>query len=129
MKMVEFSEFLQDRLDSIKSVLDSKSADYSYEDDKLFNFKLAAKVGGVTPIEALRGMQLKHKTSLRQGLDELKEKGTLRSWDWWLEKATDDINYTILLLAPQVPADILASILLTVEFSTLMNRINKAVPH
>ena len=99
MKMVEFSEFLQDRLDSIKSVLDSKSADYSYEDDKLFNFKLAAKVGGVTPIEALRGMQLKHKTSLRQGLDELKEKGTLRSWHWWQEKATDDINYTILLLA------------------------------
>jgi hypothetical protein len=82
----------------MKDVMCTKSADYSATDDKLFNFKLAAEVDGISPIEALRGMWLKHRTSLRQGLDELIG-GKCRPEAWWIEKLTDDRNYSILLQA------------------------------
>lgn len=94
----EFDKFLEEVLGKIRDVLRSKSADYSSTDDKLFNFKLSAEMEGVTPMEALRGMWLKHRTSIRQGLDEL-QKGKKRPWSWWLEKGIDDINYEILMLA------------------------------
>ena len=82
----------------MKDVMCSKSADYSADDDKLFNFKLAAELDGVSPIEALRGMWLKHRTSIRQGLDELIS-GKCRPEVWWVEKLTDDRNYSMLLQA------------------------------
>lgn len=95
----KFNEFLdKEILEKIKSVLSSKSADYSSGNDKLFNFKLSAEMEGITPMEALRGMWLKHRTSIRQGLDELQE-DKVRPWEWWHEKAIDDINYCILMLA------------------------------
>ena len=61
MTIVRFSEFLKNILHQITNILDIKSSDYSYDSDKLFNFKLAGRIDGITPIEALRGMQLKHK--------------------------------------------------------------------
>jgi len=95
----KFNDFLdKEILEKIKAVLSSKSADYSSGGDKLFNFKLSAEMEGITPMEALRGMWLKHRTSIRQGLDEM-QKGKVRPWEWWHEKAIDDINYEILMLA------------------------------
>jgi len=98
MKHEDFNKFLEEILTKIKSVLANKSGDYSSMDDKMFNFKLAAEIDGITPIEALRGMQLKHRTSIRQGLDELLNGLGPRKIEWWYEKCIDDINYTILLL-------------------------------
>lgn len=94
----EFSKFLDEILTRIKFTLDSKSADYSTTQDKLFNFKLQASIDGITPIEALRGNNLKHQASITQGLNELQQ-GKIRPLGWWLEKGIDHINYTILLLA------------------------------
>lgn len=94
----EFDKFLEMILTKIKSVLASKSADYSDADDKLYNFKLAAKINQVSDIGALRGMWLKHQTSLKQGADDW-YKGKKRPLEWWLEKSIDNINYNILLLA------------------------------
>jgi len=98
MTIVRFSEFLKNILHQITNILDIKSSDYSYDSDKLFNFKLAGRIDGITPIEALRGMQLKHKASIIQGLDELQD-GNVRPWAWFLEKYIDNINYHILALA------------------------------
>ena len=98
MNHVDFDNLVEQETQRMKDVMCSKSADYSAADDKLFNFKLAAEVDGISPIEALRGMWLKHRTSLRQGLDELVD-GKCRSRDWWVEKLTDDRNYSILLQA------------------------------
>ena len=98
MNLKTFDQFLANRLADIQSILGKKSADYSDGDDKLFNFKLAASMEGITPIESLRGMHLKHRTSIRQGLDDLQH-GKVRPWEWWVEKETDNINYSILLLA------------------------------
>lgn len=94
----DFDLFLEHILGKIQDVLGSKSADYSTGGDKLFNFKLAARIEGITPMEALRGMWLKHRASICQGLDELQE-GKERPWLWWVEKTIDDINYGILMLA------------------------------
>lgn len=98
MNHTDFDKLVERETKRMKDVMCKKSADYSADDDKLFNFKLAAEVDGVTPIEALRGMWLKHRTSLRQGLDELMT-GKCRSEAWWIEKLTDDRNYSILLQA------------------------------
>lgn len=98
MPLKEFSEFLTKELDAIRDILDSKSADYSTDADKLANFKLQARMDGISPIEALRGNWLKHRASLVQGLDEL-EHGKVRPLEWWQEKLRDDRNYNILLHA------------------------------
>jgi len=98
----KFNKFLEDEIiKKIRGVLSSKSADYSDQifDDKLFNFKEAARIDNITPIESLRGMWLKHRASLSQGLDELMCEEEPRSFGWWMEKSIDNINYNILLLA------------------------------
>ncbi|KKN53844.1 hypothetical protein LCGC14_0598030 [marine sediment metagenome] len=94
-----FDELVERETKRMKDVMCSKSADYSADGDKLFNFKLAAELDGISPIEALRGMWLKHRTSLRQGLDELVDEKSCRSEKWWIEKLTDDRNYSMLLQA------------------------------
>ena len=98
MNHIDFDRLVEQETQRMKDVMCSKSADYSAVDDKLFNFKLAAELDGVSPIEALRGMWLKHRTSIRQGLDELIS-GKCRPEAWWIEKLTDDRNYSILLQA------------------------------
>jgi len=80
----------------VKKVMCSKSTEYSRGNDKLYNFKRSAEVDGITPIEALRGMDLKHRTSISDMLDDL-NKGKEFSQAQWVEKLTDHINYTILL--------------------------------
>ena len=98
MNHIDFDNLVERETKRMKDVMCSKSTDYSADNDKLFNFKLAAEVDGISPIEALRGMWLKHRTSLRQGLDELIV-GKCRPEKWWVEKLTDDRNYSILLQA------------------------------
>ena len=98
MNHVDFDSLVERETKRMKDVMCSKSVDYSDDDDKLFNFKLAAEVDGISPIEALRGMRLKHQTSIRQGLDELMN-GKCRPEAWWIEKLTDNRNYSILLQA------------------------------
>jgi len=99
MNMNEFDTFLCDEIiPKIQETLNIKSGDYSDAKDKLFNFKLQARIDGVTPVEALRGDMRKHIASIVQALDELKE-GNLRERKWFHEKVIDNINYLILLLA------------------------------
>ncbi len=98
MNHIDFDSLVERETKRMKDVMCTKSADYSAVDDKLFNFKLAAELDGISPIEALRGMWLKHRTSIRQGLDELVN-GKCRPEKWWIEKLTDDRNYSILLQA------------------------------
>lgn len=98
MNQSDFHDFLEKQLTDMRNVLDSKSADYSTGKDKLYNFKLAAQIDGISPIEALRGMWLKHRASIVQGLDDL-QRGVCRPESWWNEKLTDDRNYGILLQA------------------------------
>jgi len=82
----------------IKGVMCSKSAEYSRGKDKLHNFKRAALIDNTTPIEALRGMHLKHRCSISDMLDDIRvDKHASR--ELWEEKFGDVINYYILLYA------------------------------
>lgn len=99
MNLTDFSNFLDEILNKVKATLDAKSADYSKADDKLFNFKLQARIDDITPVEALRGNWRKHLASIIQGLDELRLEGKIRPKEWFREKIIDSINYQILLLA------------------------------
>ena len=79
----------------IKHIMCSKSTEYARGDNKLYNFFRSAEIDGITPLEALRGMDLKHRTSISDMLDDL-NKGKVFTQSLWEEKLTDHINYTIL---------------------------------
>ncbi|KKL68834.1 hypothetical protein LCGC14_2121060, partial [marine sediment metagenome] len=76
----------------------AKSAEYARGGDKLYNFYRAAVIDNISPIEALRGMHLKHRTSILDMLDDL-EQGKGHTQELWSEKLADSINYHFLLWA------------------------------
>jgi len=79
----------------IKKVMCAKSKEYAQGGNKLHNFDKAGDMRGITPMEALRGMKLKHEVSIEDMLDGLKE-GKTYPRELWEEKFTDNINYQIL---------------------------------
>lgn len=82
----------------IKKVLCKKSEEYSRGNDKLYNFYRAAEVDKISPIEALRGMHLKHRVSILDMLDDLMA-DKHHTKELWYEKLTDTLNYYILMWA------------------------------
>jgi hypothetical protein len=96
MKIKEFSELLERRINKTREVLDKKNAEYADgADDKLYNFKRAAKISGDTVKKTLAGMMLKHEVSIWDIIDG-KRSFTEAMID---EKIGDMINYLILLEA------------------------------
>lgn len=95
MNQKEFDELLNVRMAKARHVLSVKSAEYVRGDDKLHNFKRAARADDVTPERALHGMLLKHYISYLDMLDDL-EQGKLPSVETVEEKFGDIINYFIL---------------------------------
>jgi hypothetical protein len=86
--------------EKVKKTMCSKSAEYARGGDKLHNFYRAGEVDNISAIEALRGMDLKHRVSISDMLDDIKEDESLHfPRALWEEKIIDDINYSILLLA------------------------------
>lgn len=84
----------------IKGVMCVKSAEYSRGGDKLHNFKRAAEMSGLTPLECLQGMKLKHDVSILDMLNDLQDLEHIEyTREKWEEKISDDINYLILMLA------------------------------
>lgn len=79
----------------IKAVMCAKSAEYAQGKNKLHNFDRAATMRGISSLEALRGMKLKHEVSIEDMLDGLKD-GKTYPRELWEEKFTDNINYQIL---------------------------------
>ena len=94
MNIQEFDDILEERIYQIKSVLKSKAKEYATE-DRLHNFKVAAKMNGSTNARALWGMASKHLVSVMDMLDS-EQKHTA---DHVNEKVGDLINYLILLEA------------------------------
>lgn len=79
----------------IKKVMCAKSAEYAQGENKLHNFDHAGRMRNISPMEALRGMKLKHEVSIEDMLNGLKE-GKTYPRALWEEKFTDNINYQIL---------------------------------
>jgi hypothetical protein len=96
MKVKDFEKLLDERVEKIRSTLTKKSAEYADgSDDKLYNFKRAARISGDTVQKTLAGMMLKHEVSVWDIIDE-KRPFTIEMID---EKIGDMINYLILLEA------------------------------
>ena len=91
----KFNEHLKRMQDITVGTLESKSAEYSTEGDKLHNFKVAAAVQGVSAVQALGGMMAKHTVSVYDMI------GTGKAYplELWEEKIKDSINYLLLLWA------------------------------
>lgn len=93
----DFQLFLDLFLGNIIEILGNKAEYYSSDNDRLHNFKRAAQIDDITPEEALRGMQLKHRTAIADFID--RDKLTDTPLEEWQEKIIDTVNYYILLLA------------------------------
>ena len=94
----EFDKLLQQIITRTVNLLATKSAEYSTDKDKLWNFKQAAEKRHTTPEDALMGMKVKHDVSLDDIVSDL-ERGKLPSMKILEEKVTDSLNYIILLEA------------------------------
>jgi hypothetical protein len=90
-----FEFIFVEQMKMCRDTLIQKGKEYSSDDDKLHNFKISAKLQGITPIEALRGKMAKHTVSLYDMINSKK----IFPPEVWTEKITDHMNYLILLQA------------------------------
>ena len=97
MDNIEFESVLNGVLNKCTETLGVKAGEYATE-DRLHNFKIAAKLQNCSPITALAGMMCKHTVSVYD-LIQKHEKGEEISQEMWDEKIGDSINYLILLSA------------------------------
>lgn len=95
-----FNEIVEKRLDKIRKVLVKKAAEYSSADDRLHNFKVAARMEEPqdSPESALWGMMRKHLVSVLDIVAATRG-GRYPSAAMRDEKIGDAINYLILLEA------------------------------
>lgn len=93
----KFNEIINERLITSTQLLCAKSEEYATE-DKLHNFKVAARLQGCTPITALAGMMCKHTVSVYDLIRD-HEEGKDIPKEVWDEKIGDHINYLLLLTA------------------------------
>ncbi len=94
MTQEKFNEICDDMLERCQRVLCSKANEYATE-DRLHNFKVAAKLEGITPEQALAGMMAKHTVSVYDMIKSAEDYDNAV----WNEKIGDSINYLILLRA------------------------------
>ena len=93
----EFMKLVKNRFEICSSLLEgNKDAEYTRNDDKLWNFKQAGTLMESSPEFALKGMWVKHIVSVFDMIDDLEE-NKLPSDLFIEDKITDMINYTLLL--------------------------------
>lgn len=97
MNTIEFNKIIEERIKKCCDMLIKKANEYATE-DRLHNFKIAAKLQNCTPITALAGMMCKHTVSVYDLIRD-NEKGKNIPEDLWEEKIGDNINYLLLLTA------------------------------
>jgi hypothetical protein len=100
MNNTDFDKIVQDTITSITTVLTSKAKEYADDTDRLHNFKVAARMGNVTPEIALKMFKLKHEVSVDDMIcNTVNNIPTPISKELIDEKIGDIINYNILLKA------------------------------
>lgn len=97
----EFDSIVKHRIDQSMDVLLSKAGEYASDTDRLHNFKVAARLQGITPAQALAGMMAKHTISVYD-MVMAGEDYPKAQWD---EKIGDHINYLLLLYAVLIGED------------------------
>ncbi len=90
---IHFHECDTALMEAATGVLLRKGKEYSPGGDRFGNFRLAARLQGITPEKALIGMMDKHVVSIHDAIRD----GKARPLDWWEEKIMDNINYLRML--------------------------------
>lgn len=98
MKTEEFKEIVQEAFTQCCDLLTIKEKDYSDGKDRLVQFKRAAALAGVTPVEACAGMMAKHTTKLYTMLEDMRG-GETFTREQFEETLNDHTNYLFLLKA------------------------------
>ena len=93
-----FDEITKARFEHCINLLCSKGEEYSRNNDRLYNFKVAARMAGNTKFEALYGMWLKHIVSIQDMIFDAAN-GSLPSQKLIDDKLSDNINYSVLFEA------------------------------
>lgn len=95
MQSKEFDKIITQQVDKAYDLLSEKGEEYATE-DRLHNFRVAAKLQGTTMRHALSGMMAKHTISV---YDMIQDPISYHDADKWDEKITDHINYLLILQA------------------------------
>ena len=90
-----FNQHLKHMQEVTVDTLTAKAKEYASDGDRLHNFKVAAAIQGVSPLEALAGMMAKHTVSVYDMIGS----GEVQPMELWEEKIKDSINYHCLLWA------------------------------
>jgi len=98
MKHSDFDFVLDIILAQIKVLLSNKAKEYASDSDRFHNFVEAARQDNISVLEAMRGMDLKHRISIHDILESAKETGKLPEIAIAKEKYIDHINYMLLEL-------------------------------
>jgi len=99
MNETDFLKLVKERQAKCYALLVKKSGEYSRNNDKLHNFKMAARMEGKSPEEALRGMWMKHLVSIMDIIDDIEIRGGWPDAFVLAEKLDDNHNYLHLLEA------------------------------
>ena len=99
MKAEQFKEVVQEQFTLCCDLLNLKETIYSDGKDRLVQFKTAAVLDKVSPVDALKGMMVKHTTKLYQMFDDMRNDEKLFDEAQWNEVLSDHINYHFLLRA------------------------------
>jgi len=91
----EFNKIVDETCEAIKKTLQTKAKEYASTDDRLHNFKMAGQARGITALEALDGMMLKHEVSFLD-IIQMSKSGKIVPQTLMEEKLGDFINYLIL---------------------------------
>jgi hypothetical protein len=97
MKNSNFSALLYDIVDKMTRTLEMKGIEYASSNDRLHNFKVAARIDDETPEKALWGMLKKHLVSVMDLVDNPWLK--IITPEYLAEKFGDARNYLTLLEA------------------------------
>ena len=98
MKTEIFNEVVKRRLEQCQKTLIRKSDEYASDEDRLHNFKVAARMRNISPVKALDGMMIKHLVSMVDMINRMDtDDKYIPSQELVSEKLGDVINYTLLL--------------------------------
>lgn len=100
MKGEDFNQVVEKRILQIRRVLQAKACEYATDDDRMHNFKVAARLeqNEQSQEQALWGMLKKHLVSVID-IVEMTGRGICPAPELVDEKIGDSINYLVLLEA------------------------------
>lgn len=98
MKASDFNGLVISRMAKCEDVLCKKAEEYSTEEDRLHNFKIAGRARGCSAVKALDGMMTKHLVSMWDIIEQMDIEGNyIPSQELVTEKLGDVLNYILLL--------------------------------